>query len=196
MLAILTAGRLGVTWQLPEGARVLSDEETHAPLVHDATATTWSVVFFRKCRLNIGLADDRDGFRMLAQHYARDMFDDVFRQRPHADDRPPRTSDGAWTPLVDFDVVDDGGAPALRLVHRMTYEPGSEVVMGHLLIPLPDGLFEVRIVSEGLDRTTGYRESVLAMKAMAASSSPMPVFLPQAEYDARENDVAFPHHPL
>jgi hypothetical protein len=54
----------------------------------------------------------------------------------------------------------------LSVVHRVAYEHGLELVMGHLLVPLRSGLFEFRVIAANKG-PTGIRESQLFSEALA-----------------------------
>lgn len=168
-----------------------------------------------------GATDEDAQIEAAMRHYARAMFEWAFHHRarneagseggsdggsgkPGGGDagkaggkpageakREPRTADPTWTPMVDYERLQAGGAPALRTVHRMSYEPGREIVMGHLLIPLKSGLFEVRVAAG--DPMTGVREAMLlAMRRDPDATKP----LTQREIDAPEHDEKFRDHAL
>jgi hypothetical protein len=81
----------------------------------------------------------------------------------------------------------------------MSYEPGHEVIMGHLLVPLQRGLFEIRLIAKEMN-TTGLRESILVAEALGAAGgeSPDTVMkrLRQRDFDDPGVDARFPEHPL
>lgn len=113
--------------------------------------------------------------------------------------RPPmRTSDPAWSPLVAVDrlLVDD--APVLRVIHRMSYEPGHELMVGRVLAPTEQGVLS--IAASHLSRVTGYRESARVMAALASRDGADPEAvareLGQAGLDDATYDLLFPEHPL
>ncbi|MGC4119448.1 MAG: hypothetical protein QM765_33750 [Myxococcales bacterium] len=80
----------------------------------------------------------------------------------------------------------------LRTLHRMAYEHGLEVVMGHLLVPVRDGLFEVRVLAA--DQMTGYRESVLTILLDREGPKVWP--RPQSAFDDPKYDERFAQHCL
>lgn len=201
MIESLQTGQFGVELRLPSHLHVRSDEEQRAELVDESNGVMWRFFFFPDLHLDL-CEEHRADLRRSLEWYARSMFDDVFRQRDHMDGRsPPRTTDPSWSPLVDVEHLSIGGARALRTVHRMTYEPGSEIIMGHLLIPLRRGLFEARTVCG--DQMTGYRESVLIDRRMGErppSSKEdiqrLMAGLQQSDFDDPRHDDVFPQHSL
>lgn len=103
---------------------------------------------------------------------------------------------------MDVEFLKIGGASALRTVHRMSYEPGNEMIMGHFLVPLRRGLFEARVVS--IDQLTGYRESALFLLKRMGRLPPndeeelkrLVAVLRQADFDDPQHDDSFPNHAL
>jgi hypothetical protein len=88
----------------------------------------------------------------------------------------------------------DGGS-ALYVLHRMTYEPGSEILMGHLLVPCAEGLAEARWVTTA--HTTGIREAVWTDRTLRTSSVDSAFKHPgQGVFDDPALDPEFPDHPL
>ncbi len=216
MLKELAAGTLGAGFTVSPSLQVRRDEPRHAELFDADERLTWMVFFFAGVHLDAGAFkdaacdDDNAAFVARVDAYARQMFDTVFAQL-HVDDPPqpekatPRTADPrGWSALVDVERVDVQGAhgvPALRTVHHMAYEPGRELVMGHLLVPLRDGLLEVRMLGGGKDPTTGVRESVLMImqeKLVDVGKDPSVEFKfpSQSTYDDPAHDAQFPGHPL
>jgi hypothetical protein len=72
----------------------------------------------------------------------------------------------------------------------MMYQRGKEIVMGHLLIPVAGGLFEVRAICGG--GMTGLRESMLLMAAIPKPVEGEAQFLSQRQYDDPRHDAMFP----
>jgi hypothetical protein len=189
MLANLEAGHFGVHLRLPGDWAIQRDGEQDAEL-HDARSGVHAYLFyFRGQHLDLQV-QHRDDLRAALERHARHMFDELFAQT-HDAAAVARTADASWSPLVDVEHFVCDGVPALRTVHRMQYQRGREMVMGHLLIPLRDGLFEVRVVAA--DTTTGFRESAMLLTRNAPGGTQ---FLTQAEYDDPANDELFPHHSL
>ena len=167
MLRELREGTLGVRFDVSSTWTVRRDEPRNAELFDEVERLTWLLSFGVGHHLDVGPFDDdadNAGVRARLEAYARQMFNVVFAQLHHDDPAPqtgsaasPRTADPSWSPLIDVEHEAVGGVPALRTVHRMAYEPGREVVMGHLLVPLKDGLFEARVLGSGGRRRTVYR---------------------------------------
>jgi hypothetical protein len=77
----------------------------------------------------------------------------------------------------------------------MTYEPGSEILMGHLLVPCAEGLAEARWVTTA--HTTGIREAVWTDKTLRTSGVEAAFKHPgQKVFDDPALDAEFPDHPL
>lgn len=107
--------------------------------------------------------------------------------------RRPRTDDATWSPMIEFERFDVAGGVALTVLHRMSYQPGHEVVMGHTLVPVRRGLFEARwLFTAGL---TGYRETMLHAQQDRGTDEE-PSRLSQQAMDDSAHDASFPEHPL
>lgn len=186
MLEHLASGRLPIrTRRLP-----------WMDLLHDADNTAT----FRDSRTGIlhewlwgpGVPLDLDPAHALlhrrdAAHHARWLF----QQSPHA--RPP-PSDERWSPLISLQPAEIPGGPAAVVLHRTAYEPGNEVVVGHLLVPTGSGLFEWRW--RAATDQTGWRESVLLVKARERDPTLDPSALSSSFYDDPAHDTHFRGHVL
>jgi hypothetical protein len=189
LLRALSDGTMGVRLKVPSHLTAISDTDS-LQLADTSRQLTWKLFFFPSLHLEI--AEDpalREAFSL----HARKIFEDMFRISHPNDGAEPRTKDPNWTPLIDVNRAVVDGGQALVTVHRMAYEPRSEVVMGHFLIPLRDGLFEARVLGSGQLPATGTRETIL-MFQYASGNAPAP--LPQATYDDPQHDQQFPTHPL
>lgn len=191
LLEALRAGSSGIRVELPAQLAVVKDAEQKAELQDEATGVGWWFFLSPGLHLDLG-SPDAGELELAVRWYARAMFDDVFRATASEDAGQPRTADPAWTPMVDFERLNIGGAAALRTVHRMAYRPGREIIMAHLLVPLERGLFEARAVAG--ESLTGYREALLldAQPDMLAAAK----MLKQADYDDPARDDKFPKHCL
>jgi len=122
------------------------------------------------------------------------MFEVAFAQQDNEDGAQPRTA-GGWSPMVDFERIEIGGAAALRSTHRMIQRPGREVVLGHWLVPLASGLFEARVVTA--DTMTGVRETALLTLWSQQEETPLDELhasIDPRRYDEPEYDAKFPEH--
>lgn len=111
--------------------------------------------------------------------------------------QPPRTSDPAWSPIVEFELLERDGGRILRCLHRLTYQPGHEVIVGSLRWPLADGHLALDILHRA--SMTGLRETVLAQSVLAKRNpevDPFELVFEQASFDAAEHDELFPDHGL
>jgi hypothetical protein len=190
LLSDLSNGTLGVRLSLASW-RLLDEDERSARLVHDASATEWWVFF--DSGLHLDLDDSQlPALRTNIERHCRFLFEQVFATQP-ATGNPPRTADLKWSPMVSVERRVIGEAPALEVLHRVLYQPGNEVVMGHLLVPLMGGLLEVRWVARELGMT-GLRESMLGALMMQKKGEMG--FLSQAEMDDPVHDEKFAQHPI
>ncbi len=195
LMAALREGSHGVRLSPPAGYRLDEDREDALKLTDLERGVGWFFYVFPGLHLDLD-AEHRDGLRRALEWPARDMFDSLFRAQRRDDEARPRTADPSWSPMIDVEHLLVDGSPALRTVHRMAYEAGREVVMGHLLVPLRKGLFEVRVICR--DSFTGLRETALLDARMAESppGTDAPGGLRQADYDDPMHDAAFPEHAL
>ncbi|MEA3278464.1 MAG: hypothetical protein U9Q81_24840 [Pseudomonadota bacterium] len=107
----------------------------------------------------------------------------------------PRTNEAGWSPIVNFFCSYIDATRVLQCVYRTAYEPGNEIVVGDLLIPLAGGTLNVSAHARA--DLTGQREAVLAAQKMREGKDPDPPgFLPQHEIDDPRLDEKFPESPL
>lgn len=192
LLEHLARGTYGVTVSPPPGCVVERESDDVANLTNAAAGVGWYLFFFPGMRLD--LAPERfDSLRRDVESHANALFD-AMRRRGEDGPRSPRS------PLVSCDVIAIHGGPALSIIHRMAYQPGKEIVMGHLLVPVRAGLFEARWIVPA--NQTGFRESVLLLKAMEGAVEGIPEGMPPEEimkvlvYDDPKFDAMFPQHAL
>lgn len=194
MLSKLTSGEAGARIEIPVSWTL--ENEGHDSVHfsdHEQQLMWW---WFLSEDTPMVLHQELRELRADAELHARHMFEAPFRQTSWTDGpkpHQPRTTDPSWSPIIEFDPIELHGARALVMVHRMTYHPGSEIIMGHLLIPLRAGtLLEARVVAGA--NFTGVRETSL----LAAQADPEEGMsrLKQADYDAPSRDADFPEHPL
>lgn len=151
-----------------------------AEFTRAADQSTWWL--FHHSRMSMDISPTQfAGLQAHAEYYARAMFEDTSRTLAEDPAKPLRTKDPSWSPLVDFERIDLDGGPAVRSVHRMVCRAGREMMMGHLLVPLEDGLFEARVLT--VDMRTGYRESALMLQF--AEQDNAPPGLPGAQHRVR-----------
>ncbi len=187
MQSELETGELGVQWTVPSSWSISRDSPDLLIADEASSALRWWVFFGEGLHLGLAARDTEHRERAIAG-YAHCLFEDVFSTLPpevQADGS--RAADGSWSPLVDLEWLQIGAVAGLRVVHRMAYARGIELVMGHLLIPVETGLLEIRCL--GRAETTGGRECVLMMKEGGE-------FLTQAQYDDPCHDAAFAEHVL
>jgi hypothetical protein len=107
----------------------------------------------------------------------------------------PQPVNPLWTPVVDIEYLNIKGTDALKTVHRMSYRPGNEMIMGHILLPVQQGLFEGRAIA--VDRETGYRESTLMMPILQNLDAIEEIKnIPRPDFEDPIHDSQFPEHCL
>ncbi len=211
LMKALRSDALGIHLELPETIKVVSEADDAAQLIDEEHGVQWWLFWFAGMDMAIGSAAEAS-LAVAMRHHAVAMFEAMFQKKAtaKADEgeaadaaaaaNQSRTADPTWSPMIDLEHVKIGedtpsAAAALRTVHRMTYQPGNEIVMGHLLVPLAGGLFEARLIAR--DELTGVRESVmLASKRGGGDGDGEPQLLTQAEYDDPARDADFPMHAL
>jgi hypothetical protein len=182
-VAYLSSGDGGVRFVPPAAWRFESEGGRGARWVDETAGLHWLVTLRPGCSMDLSEAHENELFAAM-EPYARHLFDAAWRSRERQNDQKPRTADASWSPLVDREIVSFRGVRALRSVHRMHYEPGLEVVMGHMVFPVATGLFEIRPAA--IDRATGMRESVLMVVTGQKGVQPQRVF------DDPAHDAKFP----
>jgi len=192
----LRDGALGVEMVFPSAFEAVKREETSFQLAGAQAGVGWWVLFFPGITLD--LSDvvwpslQRD-----VERQTRALFEQMFRTReltPERQSRGPRTSDPKWSPVIEIERLSIDGGPAFHVLHRMAYEPGWEVLMGHFLVPSEEGLFEARWVTSA--QLTGVRESMWLASSDLAPDSDESWHPGQAAFDDPELDLDFPDHPL
>lgn len=197
----LQTGRFGIELRMPEHFEVCRNDGECAEFVDKTKGVVWYLFLYPNLHLDLH-AKHRADLRNSLEYYARSMFDEVFHHRHRGDAKQtPRTADLAWSPMIDVEPSKFGEVDALRTVHRMAYEPGREMIMGHALIPVRQGLFEARVLC--VDQMTGIRESILFSKRMMQQKSDNEADIEQlmatarqSDYDDPQHDDGFPEHSL
>ncbi len=178
-------GSLGVTLKPGKELVLTNSNDDLAQFEAPNQGVAFWLYFFPDLHMDLS-AERLDAFRSSAELHARRMF--IETSETNDFDGPLRTDDAKWSPLVDFETTTVCDAPILQTVHRMLYQPGREIMMGHLLMPLERGLLEIRVAA--IDSTTGFRESAIMMM-----QDDMDAIDPRI-YDAVEMDEKFPEHCL
>lgn len=204
LLKDLRKGVHGARLVFPGAVKEEVDKQFEAgPIEDPERGALWWFLFRSDVRFDL-TAEREPQLRAAAHDFAKGMFEQVSL---HTDSEVPlRSADPEWSPVVDLQLIELGTAPALRLIHRMIYRPGREMIMGHLVVPLRKGLFECQVLTD--DTFTGTRESMLVAdrlrhlseaerrafeEAVAQGSARL---LTQSEIDAPELDERFPKHCL
>ena len=200
----IASGELGLRVHFGVGVEPLEEASNAALLRDPERRVAWEIAFV-PYRLDLREAT----FEVLREdvaHEARAAFDATWMQlgaerevASEAAERPPaRTSDPAWSPLVLIESTKIDAAPALRVIHRMSYQPTHEMILGRLLLPLASGVLSISASS--LTRTTGYRETMRLQAALTSRPGESPAKigreLGQTGYDDPTYDLLFPDHPL
>jgi hypothetical protein len=196
----IQAGELGARAHFGVGIEQLEQAENAALLRDPERRVAWEIAFVPYLLdLREATADE---LRADVEGEARAAFDATWEQlgtEMNGDERPPiRTADPAWSPVVLFESTTLDDAPALRVIHRMSYQPTHEMVIGRMLLPVASGVLSISASS--LTRNTGYRETMRLHAALASrpGASPEEIGreLGQAGYDDPTYDLLFPDHPL
>ncbi|MCX4240161.1 hypothetical protein [Paraliomyxa miuraensis] len=194
LIEALARGELGLTLRFPEAWSVRESDAGHAAVDDVEGGVGWWVGIFPDVHLE---PSERElpGLLAAAHHHARFMFE-WMHARDEGNDQPPRTADPEWSPLVSFERDVLQGSEVVWAVHRMRYRPGHELMMGHLLVPRPWGLFDARVIT--VDRTTGLRESLTVEKLVASGMLELGpgIRIPQSTFDDPALDDVFAHHCL
>lgn len=199
-LADVRQGRVGVRFPAPERLEISEERERSAVLLDPERGLAWTLL---RSDYQIDLrAEHHELLAQDVERQARDLFERCFQgaERP-ADDGltvVARTEDPEWSPVVEVERARIGGAGALRVVHRVRYEPAGETVVGHLLVPLAEGMFELRVQASAPEG--GRRESALSERVVAEAGDrdPMEALegIGQAYFDDPRHDGEFPDDPL
>ncbi len=196
----IAAGELGVRVHFGDGLESLEEAPNAALLRDPERRVAWEIAFvpyrldLREATLDV-LRDDVEG-------EARAAFEATWTQLGAETDaaaRPPvRTSDPAWSPVVLIESTTVDAVPALRVIHRMSYQPTHEMVIGRIVVPVANGV--ISLSASSLTRNTGYRETMRLQAALASrpgeSAAKVGSELGQAAYDDPTYDLLFPDHPL
>lgn len=183
LLDQLASGKLGVIAAPPKSWQLQGETDDSAEFVDPTKPIGAYLFFFPDLHLDLGHAEDH---RRDIERHTRALFDTMFAIRP-PENVKPRTGDATWSPVIEVERFDAPGGPAIHILHRMSYHPGSERIMGHTLVPTARGLFEARWYT--MSQQTGVRESVLSIKNNGT-------FTKQSDFDDPKHDAMFPQHPL
>ena len=218
-LADLRIGTYGIQFIPPFSWRLEVDRDRFASFRDEAHRVDWHLEFYP---LIVDLSIECE--EMLEEDLRRDttaVFESFFRSRESPEcastvaacaestaspgvtvDRVPihslprTTSDPTWSPVVSVERVWIGGAPALLVIHRLTYAVRDELIIGRIIIPLEQGTVYVSALQQA--ETTGMRETALSI---VGERSPQDgdsevSLISQAMIDDPALDEQFPDHPL
>jgi hypothetical protein len=198
LLMDLKHGRGGVRLAIPTRLTI-DDDRPEVTAMHDAENGVGWHLSRHDHHLDLR-AEHQDLLVRDIERHTRTLFDIYSQSLSSAPfgSQSLRTQDPTWSPVVSIERVQIGTADALIVIHRMSYQPGNELLMGHLLVPIRRGLFELRVLAKA--SMTGTRESILLSIALknAEGESPEDVMkrLGQKHYDDPQYDILFPDHPL
>lgn len=212
--AQLRSGECGATWMPPESIEVVKDSEDLLILRDPVAGIAWHI---HASPLPFALdAGHDDALRTDLEMSARDAFDREWK--PPGEGTVParrRTEDPTWSPVIEQSRLELHGGTALRLLRRNAYQPGREIVTGHLIVPTAMGHVDFWLIIG--TPVTGIRETIVRAAMAkdresglgAAGPDPQKIttegevwdaiaepFLPQATYDDPNLDERFPEHPL
>ena len=191
ILQALRSGHYGVRFACPRELDVESDSDDAAKVQDDTRNVTWHFFMFPKLQLELS-AEHEGVLRRDAENHARYLLESLRRTNAVPSDVPTSVR----SPLVSCDRIEVSGHPALSILHRMANQPGKEIVMGHLLIPLSAGVLEVRWLAGS--QQTGVRESMILESAMGDNpeADPRAVLMKSLDYDNERYDADFPDNVL
>ena len=196
----IQTGELGARAHFGAGIEPLEEAGNAAMLRDPERRVAWEIAFVPYL---LDLRETSEGaLRADLEGEARAAFDGTWvelgAEAGEAERPPVRTSDPAWSPVVLVERITLDDAPALRVIHRMSYQPAHEMIIGRVLLPLANGVLSISASS--LTRTTGYRETMRLHAALAsrpgADIAALGRELGQAGYDDPTYDLLFPDHPL
>jgi hypothetical protein len=198
---VLRRGDVGFQLSLPTVVSIRRDTQSTVEFTVPDLEALWWISFFPLVHLDLSEAG-WPTLRRDLERQTRALFEEMFRSpEPGVSRRGKqrmRTEDPAWSPIVEVERTRVEKGCELYLLHRMFYEPGKEVVMGHVLIPVGNGLGEIRWVTSA--HQTGYREAVymhhLVRTRAPSAGDGKPHHPGQAAFDDPARDVDFPQHPL
>ena len=171
-------------WMPPQGTVV--EHTDHELMVRDENGLGWHALL-TPITFAIGPGEEAALSEDLHAS-ARAVFERNWRDNPNKKRPRPRTDDLSWTPIIEAKLGMIGEGRIARVVRRLSYEPGDELIVGHLIVPVAKGTVEIRAMCQA--SITGMRET--AVIAKLGSDTP----LPQSAYDAKDLDRHFPDHPL
>lgn len=183
----IAQGTHGATVAIPTHFELQKDEPFVALMLDHELGITWHIMWAPHLHMDLRATHRAHLESRIARH-AHHMFEHV-----HAEigsDDPPRTSDASWFPMIALTYHTLHATTVLETLHRMAYEPGLEIIMGHLLVPLEGGLLELRAQARETG-ATGVRESLV----LGLQQAPVH-FPPQSAYDTPELDATCPDHVL
>jgi len=188
----LASGADGIELKIPSTFEPREDRDGMAVLVDPANEVVWHLFLANDVVLDLSDTSAASLERDVRTHteYLREVMESS------AADFDGKLS--PRHPLVSYEHVTVDGKPALSILHRMSLKPGNELVMGHLLVPIRDGLFEARWITK--DALTGLRESILFAEELAkhpgADEFVLAELSKSIDYDNPRYDAQFPKHAL
>lgn len=147
----LKTGRPGLRFQVPAAFQVSEDRERRVLLVDNERRVGWHVAH-APWRLDLR-PEYAAELRRDIERTARQRFVDQHAQLAEKDAglAPPRTDDPSFSPLISIEHVRIGAAPALVVLRRLAHQPGLEVVLGSVLVPLGTGFCEIAAFHRGAE---------------------------------------------
>ncbi|MCS6911812.1 MAG: hypothetical protein NZ890_01060 [Myxococcota bacterium] len=196
----LQSGRWGLRLTIPAAWRVHEEHPGRVVFVDAEHRVGWHVAH---APVAFDLRPEHDEVlrRDLDRHaryaFTRQYKDLQLPAEAAARRKPPRTQDPRWpnwTPIIEIERIQVGGADALRVLRRLAYEEALEVVLGSLLVPLQMGLCEITAFHRTAE--PGHRELHLVNLALqrypGRSAEEVTRLLGQAYLDDRAHDEQFP----
>jgi hypothetical protein len=124
LLTDLKRGRGGVRLAVPARLTVGKEDEKSANLHDAARGVAWHLSRYEH---HLDLRPEHyDGLVRDVERHTRALFETYARHLPP---HPLRTKDPVWSPVVSVERVQVDGRDALTVIHRMSYQPGNEMLM-------------------------------------------------------------------
>lgn len=202
--AEIKQGKLGVKFSIPTEFELKQSAPRGARYHDTAHQVLWHIKRF-PWLLDISSDHDeilRRDIAEAARYLFQLFYNDHQKAASESIETPPRTDDPDWSPIiqVSYDTLDS--TAVLSIIHRLSYRPGSEIIAGHVLIPMTHGMYVFSAYSSA--EITGLKESILADRLL--SKHPVPrgkkdieaalAPLDQKEIDNPDHDALFTNHPL
>ncbi|MEM7183781.1 MAG: hypothetical protein AAF518_22940 [Spirochaetota bacterium] len=206
----LKQGNFGnIKLSIPSHLEVMEETARFVRLVDSKKGVTWLIE--RSLQMVDSRLPEQNLLFLDVEEIARRDFETYFLTSSQEEDSiedKPRTSDKDWSPVIEKEIISLGETNVLAVIRRLSYHPGSELIVGEVVVPTIDSSYRfIFTVRAGM---TGVRESILTQAVIEDVSEEgldeeefkeklmqkLQQELPQQEMDNRKHDKNFPDHPL